>query len=110
LSVSNSSIELNVLAQIEFVRDVIEIAKGFRLRGEMLRPVPFLEKFLREGKSIAVTLGIESCARVAIPVPGAADIAARLEDAHRESQLAKPVELVHTRHPGADDDGVVGGG
>ena len=38
--------ELDVAPQVEFVGDVIEIAQRFRLAGEMLGPLPFLQQVL----------------------------------------------------------------
>src|SRR5262245_35287067 len=73
----------------------------------MLGPFPFLEQLLREGIAIAIAFGIEARAGIAIPVPGAADIGAGLEHTDAQAELAQPVELVHARQAGANDDGVV---
>ncbi len=43
---------------------------------------------------------------IAVPVPGAADAVARLEDARREPELAQAVEHVEPGEPGPDDDRV----
>jgi hypothetical protein len=42
----HAAIEGDVLAQIEFVGNEIQIAQRIRLGREMFRPFPFLEKFL----------------------------------------------------------------
>ena len=73
---------LDVAAQVELVGDVIQIALGLGLRGEVFLPVPFLQQFLREGIAVGPAFGIEAGARVAVPVPGAADAGAGLEHAH----------------------------
>jgi hypothetical protein len=38
--------ELDVAAQVEFVSDMVEITQRFRLAGEMLRPIPFVQQLL----------------------------------------------------------------
>src|SRR5262249_44497964 len=65
--------QLDVSAQVKLVRDIIEVALVLRLAGIMFFPVPFLQEFLREGIAVGVTLRVEARARVAIPIPGAAD-------------------------------------
>src|SRR5215469_7165149 len=49
---SGAAIELDVAAQVELVSNVVQIALGLGLPGEMLLPVPFLQQF--PGKRIAV--------------------------------------------------------
>src|SRR5579871_5534397 len=75
---SYARIELNVAAQIELVRNIIEIALVLRLTGIMLFPVPFLQQLFREGVAVGFALGIEAATRVAVPIPGAADAVAIL--------------------------------
>ena len=103
----NPAPELDVTPQVELVGDIVTIAQGFRLAGKMLGPFPFLQQFLRKGIAIGIAFGIEARAGIAIPVPGAADIGASLEHTDAQAQLTQPVELIHARQPGADDDGVV---
>src|SRR5215468_5817945 len=98
--------ELDVAAQVELVGDVIQIALSLGLRGKVFLPVPFLQQFLREGIAVGPAFGIEAGARVAVPVPGAADAGASLEHAHPEPEFAQPVELVEAGDAGTDDDGV----
>ena len=103
----NPALEGDIAAQIEFVGDVIEIAQRFRLAGKVLGPLPFIQQLLREGIAVGIALGIETCAGVAVPEPGAADIGPGLEHPHPHSQLAQPVELVEAGHARANDDGIV---
>jgi hypothetical protein len=72
----------------------------------VLGPLPLLQQLLRKGEAVGITLGIEARAGITVPVPGAADVGAGLEYAGAEAKLAQPVELVHARQTGADDDGV----
>ena len=99
--------ELDVAAQVELVGDEVEIAQGLGLAGEMLRPAPFLQELRREGVAVRVAFGVEARARIAVPVPGAADAGAGLEDPHAQPQLAQPIELAQARHARPDDDDVV---
>src|SRR5712691_8302115 len=103
----DAAVELDVCPQAELVRNEVEVAQGFGLRGEMLAPVPFLEEFLRERIAVAVALRIEAGPGVAIPVPGTADAAAGLEHPNREADLPEAVQLIHAGHPCTDDDGVI---
>jgi hypothetical protein len=65
---------VDVTAQLERVGDVIDVAQRFRPAGEMLGPVPFLQELLRKGIAVGIAFGIEAGARIAVPVPGAADV------------------------------------
>ena len=98
--------ELDVASQIELVGDEIEVSLRLRLAGEMLGPIPFLQQLLRKRIAVGVALGIEARARIAVPVPGATDPGAGFEHAHPHPEFAQPVELVHARHAGPDDDGI----
>src|SRR5207237_9095752 len=50
---------------------------------------------------------IEARAGITVPVPGAADIRAGLENPRGHAQFAQAVEHIHAGNPGADDDRVV---
>src|SRR5271168_5225606 len=69
----HSGVEPDLAAQVKFIRHIIEVALVLRLAGEMLFPIPLLQQLFRKRVTIGVTLGVETRARVAIPVPGAAD-------------------------------------
>ena len=72
----------------------------------MLGPLPFLQQLLGERIAVGPALRIEARAGIAVPVPGAADIGAGLEDFCAEPEPAQPVELVQAGDAGADDDDV----
>ena len=95
-------------AQIEPVGDVVGVFQDLRLRRIALAPVPFLLQFVRERIGILHALDVAARAGIAVPVPGAADIAALLIDPHRQSQPAQPVQHVHSGKAGADHDDIVG--
>ena len=78
----------------------------FGLRREVLLPLPLVEELLGEEVAVAVALGVEAGARVAVPVPGAADAPARLEQLHREPGLTGAVQLVDAGDAGAHDQHV----
>src|SRR3954469_4995547 len=100
---ADAPVEADVAAQIESIGDEVEIAAGLRLGGEFLRPVPFVDQFLRPAVGIAVALRIEARAGIAVPVPGPADAVGSLEGADRQAQLADAVQRVEAGDAGADD-------
>ena len=99
--------ELDVPAQVELVGDVIQVFERVGLRGEVLLPVPFRHQLLGKGVAIGPAFGIETRAGITVPVPGAADVRAGLEDPCGQAQFAQAVEHIHAGNPGADDDRVV---
>ena len=98
--------EADVAAEVEAVDDVVQVALGLRLFGEVLLPLPFVEELLREQVRVGVALGVEPGAGVTVPVPRAADTAAGLEQLHREPGFAGAVQLVDAGDAGADDEDV----
>src|SRR5579883_2445991 len=95
--------EGDVAIEIEPVGDELAIAEILRLTREMLGPVPMAQQLLVEGVAIGPAFGIKARAGIAVPIPGAADAAARLVDMHIEAKRAQPMQRIHAREPGADD-------
>ena len=98
--------ELDVLAQIEPVGDVVHPPLDLRLAGELLAPAPVLVELLVEQVLVDVALGVEACARVPVPPPGATDVAGGVERLHPQALLAELVELVEAGHAGPEHHGV----
>ena len=98
--------QLDVAAQVEAVRDVIEVAQDLRLGRIALAPLPLLLELLRERVRVVHRLDVAAGAGVAVPVPRAADRVALLEDAHAEAEAAQTVQRVQAGEAGADDDRV----
>ena len=103
-------VEAHVAPEVEPVDDVVEVALGLGLPGEVLLPLPLVEQLLREEVAVGVALGVEPGARVAVPEPGAADAAAGLEQQRGEAGFARAVQLVDAGDAGADDQHVDVGG
>src|SRR4029434_1406930 len=70
------ALELDVPAQVKLVGDVVQVALGACRGREVLSPAPFVQQLLADGVAVGVALGIEAAARIAVPVPGAADAGA----------------------------------
>src|ERR1700730_15731642 len=102
----NRGVESDVAAQVEFIRHVVEVALVLRLAGEELLPIPLLQEFFRKRVTIAVTLGIETCPWVAVPVPCAAHSTASLVNPHGEPESPQTNQLIQSGNPGAYDDRV----
>ena len=99
-------VESDVAPQVEPVDDVVEVALGLRLFGEVLLPLPLVEQLFREQVRVGVALGVEPRAGVPVPVPGAAHAAAGLEQLHGEPGFARAIQLVDAGDAGADDQHV----
>ena len=69
------AVELHVFAQVELVGDVVQVAQVLRLAGEALLPVPLIQQFLGKRIAVGVALRVEAGARIAVPVPGPAQVA-----------------------------------
>ena len=93
-------------AQVEAVDDVVQIALGLGLRGEVLLPLPLVEELLGEEVAVGVALRVEAGTGVAVPVPGAADAVAGLEQQRGEPGVEGPVELVDPGDAGTHDEHV----
>ena len=71
--------KLDVAPQVEAVGDVLDVAQDLGLGRVALGPLPLLLELLGELVRVLHALDVAARARVAVPVPGAADVAARLE-------------------------------
>ena len=99
-------LELDVAAEVEAIRDVLQVAQDLRLPRVALGPPPLLLELVRELVGILDTIGITAGAGIAVPVPGAADAAAPLEDLYRKPHPAQAMEHIEAGEARADDDRV----
>ena len=107
--IGDPRVELDVLAQIEPVGDVVEVGEHIGARGLGLFPHPLVDQFLAE------RVGVERRARrvdpgagVAVVPPGAAHPAGAVECTDRQAhRVAQAVEGVEPAEACTDDDGVV---
>src|SRR6185295_12933153 len=83
------------------------VAQVLGLAGEVLLPVPFVQKLAREGVAVGPALRIEARAGIAVPVPGAAEVAAGLEHGGLDAEVEQALDLVDAGDARADDDGFV---
>ena len=88
-------LELDVALEVETVRDVIGVAKDLRLAGVALAPLPVLLQVVGETVGILHALDIAARTGVAVPIPGAADAGARLED--RAAKAGSPQAMKHVK-------------
>jgi hypothetical protein len=105
----DARVELDVATQIEPVGDVVGVTQDLGLGGVALGPFPVLLQRIGELVGILHALDVAPRTGIAVPVPGAADAAAGFQHGRLEAQPAQPMQQVHAREPGADDDGVMGG-
>ena len=98
--------ERDVAAQVELVRDVVEVSQDFRLGGVLLRPLPVAPPVGVEAEHVVDAGNVDACARVTVPVPGAAEVVRGLENAHAQTLAAETVHRVQPGESGADDDDI----
>src|SRR5581483_3262913 len=91
----DARVEFDVAPEIERVRDVVSVANDFRLAGIALGPVPAAGDLVGEAVLIFEALHIAASARIAVPVPGSADILAGLERLHGKSMFAQAMNRIH---------------
>src|SRR5205807_2492945 len=94
--------EADVAAQIVAVRDEAEIAQDLGLGGVFLRPGPGLVELRIERVAVVDGLDIAARTRIAVPIPGAADVAGLVETDGREAGLAQAMEKIEAGKSGAD--------
>ena len=99
----NAGVEGDVALQVEAFRHMFGVAQDLRLPGVALGPLPLLLQRLVEAVGILHALHVAARAGIAIPVPGAADAASRLEDAHRKASAPQPMQHVEPGESGAHD-------
>ena len=102
----DAAIELDMAAQIEPIRHMLQITQSFGLRGEMLAPAPFLQQLIGKGIAVGIAFGIKPRAGVAVPIPGAAQIAAGFEHLDAIAKLPQAIQLIQAGNAGADDDDI----
>src|ERR1700758_5277863 len=100
----DAGIELDVTPEIEAVCHMIDVTQDLGLRAIAFGPTPFLLELLREGIRVLHAFDVAATPRIAVPVPGAADAATRLERPYFETELAQTMDRVETTNAGADDD------
>ncbi len=93
----DAGVELDVATQVEAVGDVVGVLQDLGLGRVALGPVPLLLELVGELVRVLHALDVAARAGVAVPVPGAADAAARLEHPRRHAEPAHTVEHVHAR-------------
>ena len=87
--------ELDVLAEVVALRDVLGVLEQFGLGRVLLGPLPVLLELGVERHRVLDALDVYACARVAVPEPGSAHICAGLKHLDGEAEGAKLVEQVH---------------
>ncbi len=96
-------VELDVAPQVEPVGHVTRVLEDLGLGRVALRPLPFLLQVVVELVGVLHALDVAAGPGIAVPVPGAADVAAGLVDASRQAEASQSVEHVHAGEAGSDD-------
>ena len=98
--------QIDIAAEVEPVRHVVQVPQDLRPGRIPLAPIPFLLEFLRERVRVVQRLDVAAHAWVPVPVPGAADPIALLEHPHVQAHAAEAVQRVQPGEAGADHDRV----
>src|SRR5262249_20450733 len=101
-------IEGDIAVEVEALRHVPGIAQELRLGRVALAPVPLLLQRRVELIGVLDALHVAARARIAVPVPGAANIAAGLENAYAKAAAGQAVQHVHAGKASPDDRDVEG--
>ena len=97
--------EADVAPQVELAGDVIQVGADLRRARVALARFPLVAQLAREEVAVGMAFGVAARPRVAVPVPGAAEVAARLEHLGAQPQaIAQAMELVEPRESRADDE------
>ncbi len=102
----NDRIELDVLANIKSVGHVPHVREDLALVAVAFGPLPFLVELGREGKRVFEAFNVATASRVAVPIPGAANVRTPFEGARPEAELAQLVDRIDATHARANDNGV----
>ena len=106
----HARVEADVAVQVEALGDVFQIAQDFRLCGIAFGPDPVRFQFAGERIAVFHTRDVAACARVAVPVPSAADAARRFDDFRVEAERAQFVQQIQPAEAGTDNDNVTSSG
>src|SRR5262245_19715020 len=102
----NDRVELDVLANIKSIGHVPHVREDLILVAITFGPLPFLVELGRERERVFEALYVATASRVAVPVPGAANIGTLFEGARPEADLAQLVNRIDATHARANNDGV----
>src|SRR5882672_3000130 len=83
-----------------------EVAQDLRLGGVFLRPFPRALQLRIEGVAVVDGLNVATRAGIAVPVPGAADIASLFQYHRGEACLAQPMQEIQAGKAGTDNNHV----
>ena len=102
----DGGVELDVLAKVEAVGDIVHPPLDLRLARESLAPAPSLVELFREEILVDVGLGVEARAGIAVPVPSSADVRCAVTRPDLQSLVPEQVQLVKSCDTRADDQRV----
>jgi hypothetical protein len=104
----NAGVEADVAAQVEFRGDVVQVGEDLGLRRVFFAPFPFLVEGGGEAVAVLHAFNVDPGARIAVPVPGAAEVGGGFDHDSAHVLLAQPVEHVEAGKTGSHHDGVKG--
>ena len=88
-------------------RDGVQIGENLRLLRIALRPLPVAQELLVEGIAVDGSLSVDAASRVAVPIPGAADVAGVIERLNVEAKVvAKFVQRIEAAEARSDNGDV----
>ena len=80
------------------------VGEDFALSGVFFTPLPLLLQIFRKLVGVLHARNVAARARIAVPVPGAANAGTRFDDSRLQSLLAKLVQHVNARKAGPNND------
>ena len=100
----HAPVKADIAAQIMAVSNVVGIGQDFRLPRKPLRPRPFLLQFTVKLIGILQTFNVAAGARIAVPIPGAANPVTGFNSRRRQAHLAQAIEQIHASKAGPNNN------
>ena len=102
----NTGIELDVFAQVESINHMIGVIQNICLIGVFVFPLPFLLQGLVKAVGVLQARNITPRARIAVPIPSAANSAGRLINSGFKAFVTQVLKRINTREARTDNHGV----
>ena len=99
----HAGVELDVLAQVEAVSNMVDVFQNLRLRGIALSPAPLLLQFGGKAVRIVITFHITARTGITVVIPDPAHAGSGFQHRHLFTHTAQAIQRPQPGKSGADD-------